>query len=286
MAAFEGNKAETATIVPVINAFKTAHQLTDVTVVADAGMIAEANLVALQAAGLSFILGARIPYLPDVVREWRDKHPDEVVPDGLVLTQPWPSTSAEKARRIPDRVIHYQFRHDRARRTRRGIDEQVRKAERAVDGHAPVKRNRYIQLSGATKSVNRTLEAKTRALAGWKGYTTNLVGQPAAFVIDAYHQLWRIEKAFRMSKYDLQARPIYHRTRDSIEAHLTVVFAAMAVSHWIEHQTGWSIKKFVRSARRYRTVTIQAGNHTLTAAEPPPADLAEALAKVHDLCAH
>src|SRR6476620_9151289 len=286
VAAFEGNKAETATIVPVINAFKTAHQLTDVTVVADAGMIAEANLVALQAAGLSFILGARSLYVPYVVREWRDKHPDEVVPDGLVLTQPWPLTSAEKARRIPDRVIHYQFRHDRARRTRRGIDEQVRKAERAVDGHAPVKRNRYIQLSGATKSVNRTLEAKTRALAGWKGYTTNLVGQPAAFVIDAYHQLWRIEKAFRMSKHDLQARPIYHRTRGSIEAHLSVICAAMAVSHWIERQTGWSIKKFVRTARRYRTVTIQAGNHTLTAAEPPPGDLAQALAKIHHLRAH
>ena len=75
--AFEGNKAETATMLPVINAFKAAHQLTDVTVVADAGMISEANQVALQAAGLSFILGTRIPYLPDVVREWRDKHPDE-----------------------------------------------------------------------------------------------------------------------------------------------------------------------------------------------------------------
>jgi len=202
------------------------------------------------------------------------------------LTQPWPSTSAEKARGIPDRVIHYQYRHDRARRTLRGIDEQVAKAERAVDGHAPVKRNRYIQLSGATKSVNRTLEAKTRTLAGWKGYTTNLTTEPAQFVIDAYHQLWRIEKAFRMSKHDLQARPIYHRTRDSIDAHLNVVFAAMAVSHWIEHQTGWSIKKFVRSARRYRTVTIQAGNQTLTAAEAPPADLAEALAKIHGLRAH
>ena len=205
VAAFEGNKAETATMVPVINAFKTAHQLTDVTVVADAGMISEANQVALQAPGLSFILGTRIPYLPDVVREWRGKHPDEAIPDGLVLTQPWPSTSAEKARGIPDRLIHYQYRHDRARRTLRGIDEQVAKAQRAVDGHAPVKRNRYIQLSGATKSVNRQLEAKTRALAGWKGYTTNLVGQPPAFVIDAYHQLWRIEKAFRMSKHDLQA---------------------------------------------------------------------------------
>jgi hypothetical protein len=279
--AFEGNKAETATMVPVINAFKAAHQLTDVTVVADAGMISEANQVALQAAGLSYILGARIPFLPDVVREWRDTHPDEAIPDQLVLTQPWPATSSEKARGIPDRVTHYQFRHDRARRSLRGIDEQVAKAQRAVDGTAPVKRNRFIKLTGATKSVNRDLEAKTRALAGWKGYTTNLVGQSSGFVIDAYHQLWRIEKAFRMSKHDLQARPIYHRTRDSIEAHLTIVFAAMAVSHWIEHQTGWSIKKFVRTARRYRTVTIQAGKQTLTAAEPPPDDLAETLARIH-----
>ncbi len=278
--AFEGNKAETATMLPVINAFKAAHQLTDVTVVADAGMISEANQVALQAAQLSFVLGTRIPQLPDVVREWRDQHPGEAIPDGLVLTQPWPSTSAEKARGIPDRVIHYQYRCDRARRTLRGIDEQVRKAERAVEGHAPVKRNRYIQLSGATKSVNRTLEAKTRALAGWKGYTTNLVNQPATFVIDAYHQLWHIEKAFRMSKHDLQARPIYHHLRESIEAHLSIVVAAMAVSHYIEAQTGWSIKKFVRTARRYRTVKIKAGRQIITAADPLSDDLRDAIANI------
>jgi DDE family transposase len=286
VAAFEGNKAETATMLPVLREFMAAHQLSDVTVIADAGMISEANQVALQAAGLSFILGARIPYLPDVVREWGARHPDEAIPDGLVLTQPWPSTSSEKARGIPDRVIHYQYRHDRARRTLRGIDEQVAKAERAVNGKAPVKRNRYIQLTGATKSVNRRLEAKTRALAGWKGYTTNLVGQPAQFAIDAYHQLWRIERSFRMSKHDLQARPIYHHTRQSIEAHLTIVFAALAVSHWIEHQTGWRIKKFVRTARRYRTVTIQAGRQTLTAAESLPDDLAEALTTIGGGGAH
>ena len=64
-----------------------------------------------------------------------------------------------------------------------------------------------------TKSVNREMEAKTDALTGWKGYTTNHTGQSADFVIGVYHQLWRIEKAFRMSKHDLAARPIYHRTR-------------------------------------------------------------------------
>ena len=185
--AFEGNKAETATMLPVINAFKAAHQLSDVTVVAAAGMISEANHTAIAVAGLSFILGTKIAYLPDVVREWRDIHPSKEIPDGQVLTQPWPATSAEKARGIPDRVVYYQYRHDRARRTLRGIDEQVTEAEYAVAGKAPVKRNRYINLTGATKSVNRDLEAKTRALAGWKGYTTNLTGQSGQFVIDAYH---------------------------------------------------------------------------------------------------
>jgi len=274
--AFEGNKAETATMLPVINAFKAAYQLQDVTVVADAAMVSQANQTAIEAAGLKFILGTRLTYVPQVIAEWRDKHPGQEIPDGQVFTQPWPATSAEKARGIPDRVIYYQYRHDRARRTVRGIDEQVAKAEKAVAGTAPVKRNRFIKLSGATKTVNRDLEAKARALAGIKGYTTNLVDQSAQFVIDAYHQLWRIEKSFRMSKHDLQARPIYHHKRQSIEAHLTIVFAALAVSHWIECQTGWSIRKFVQTTRRYRTVRIRVGRQTLTAAEPLPDDLTEA----------
>ena len=108
----------------------------------------------------------------------------------------------------------------------------------------------------------------------------------STFVIDAYHQLWRIEKSFRMSKHDLQARPIYHHLRDSIEAHLSIVVAAMAVSHHIGTQTGWSIKKFVRTARRYRTVKIQAGNQTLTAADPLPDDLRSALLKIRAERAH
>jgi transposase len=165
-------------------------------------------------------------------------------------------------------VIYYQYKADRARRTLRGIDEQIAKAEKAVAGKTAVKRNRFVRLTGATKTVNRTLEDKARSLAGLKGYVTNLdpaAGATAEFVINAYHRLFQIEKSFRMSKHDLQARPIYHHKRESIEAHLTIVFAALAVGRWIEDTTGWSIKKFVRTARRYRTIQIQAGQHTLTA---------------------
>ncbi len=83
-----------------------------------------------------------------------------------------------------------------------------------------------------------------------------------------------------MSKHDLQARPIYHHLRDSIEAHLSIVVAATAVGHYIEAQTGWNIKKFVRTTRRYRTVKIKAGRQILTAADPLPDDLREALTRI------
>jgi hypothetical protein len=138
----------------------------------------------------------------------------------------------------------------------------------------------------AEKSVDRALETRHRGLAGLEGYTTNLTGVTAQFVIDAYHQLWHVEKAFRMSKHDLQARPIYHHKRESIDAHLTIVFAALAVGHWIEDRTGWSIKRFVQTARRCRTVEIRAGNQTLTAADPLPADLRAAIAEINSPRAH
>jgi hypothetical protein len=284
VSAFEGNRAETKTMLPVIESFMTAHDLPDVTVVADAGMISEANQKAIEAAGLSFILGMRIPHVPYVVSQWRREHPGEQIPDGHVFTQPWPA-GPNGGRR--DQVIYYQYRHDRGRRTLRGIDEQVRKAEQAVAGNAPVKRNRFIQLAGGTKTVNRDLEEKARALAGLKGYVTNLSACPdgtpvtAEFVIGSCHQLFEIEKSFRMAKSDLQARPVYHHLRDSIEAHLTVVFAALAVGRWIERQTGWSIRKFVKTARRYRTIQIQAGTRTITAADPVPDELRKALGCIH-----
>ena len=115
------------------------------------------------------------------------------------------------------------------------------------------------------------------------GYVTNLAacpdGTPVApeFVIGSYHQLLQIEKSLRMSKSDLQARPVYHRKRDSIEAHLTIMLAALAVSRWIEARTSWSIRKFVKTARRYRTIEIQAGRQTLTTADPLSDDLRQAL---------
>jgi hypothetical protein len=68
-------------------------------------------------------------------------------------------------------------------------------------------------------------------------------------VVAAYQDLWRVEESFRMSKSDLQARPVFHRKKDSIDAHLTIVFAALAVARYLQDRTGVSIKRLVQVLR-------------------------------------
>jgi hypothetical protein len=140
----------------------------------------------------------KIPDVPYQVAQWRREHPAEDIPDGHVFTQPWPAGPSSKRR---DQMIYYQFKADRARRTLRGIDEQMAKTAKAVAGLAPVKRNRFIALDGAVKSVSRELEA--RDLAGLKGYVTNLAACPDGtpvtpeFVIGSYHGVWNIAAPLR-----------------------------------------------------------------------------------------
>jgi hypothetical protein len=148
--AFEGNKAETTTMVPTLQAFMVAHDLPDVTVVADAGMVSTGNQKAIEAAGLSFILGARILDIPNVVKTRREQHPGQDIPDGQVFVQPWPAGPTDARR---DQVIYYQYKSDRARRTLRGIDEQVAKAERVVAGKS---RDRDRDVRGEPEDVSRS----------------------------------------------------------------------------------------------------------------------------------
>ena len=106
-------------------------------------------------------------------------------------------------------------------------------------------------------------------MVGIKGYVTNLSLSDDQ-IISFYHQLWHVEQSFRMSKSDLKARPIFHHKRDSIEAHLTIVLAALAMGKRIESKTGMSIKRFIRTLRPIRSgIVIINGKEYLAEAEIP-----------------
>ncbi|MGO0577659.1 IS1634 family transposase, partial [Ornithinimicrobium panacihumi] len=96
-------------------------------------------------------------------------------------------------------------------------------------------------------------------------------------VVAAYQDLYQVERSFRMVKSDLRARPIFHQLRDSIEAHLTIVFAALAISREAQQRTGASIKKILNTLRPLRTATITVGGHQITAEPELPDEARELL---------
>ena len=69
-----------------------------------------------------------------------------------------------------------------------------------------------------------------------------------------------------MSKHDLRARPVFHHTRDAIEAHLTMVMASLAVARYLQDATGISIKRVIRALKPLQDVTINLNGHHLAAA--------------------
>ena len=219
---FEGNKAETKTLIPVLQSFQQRHGVTDMVVVADAGMLSAGNLNALEDAGFSFIVGSRITKAPYDLAEHFERHGDYFT-DGQILES---SRVMGTGRHARARRIVYQYSFKRHKRDDRAINAMIERAEKIATGQASMRNARFLKVTGATKEVDKALVDRARQLAGLKGYVTNIdkTTMTGANVMGAYHDLWQVEKSFRMAKSDLRARPIFHHHRDSIEAHLTIVF--------------------------------------------------------------
>jgi hypothetical protein len=268
---FEGNKAETRTLIPVLQAFQDRHGVSDMVVVADAGMLSAVNLNSLQDAGFSFIVGSRISKAPYDLAEHFQRHGDYFT-DGQILESSRVMGTGRAAR---TRRIVYQYSFKRRKRDDRAINAMIDRAEKITSGQAAMRNVRFLKVTGATKEIDQKLINRARQLAGLKGYVTNipLDTMTGAAVIAAYHDLWQVELSFRMTKTDLRARPVFHRQRDSIEAHLTIVFAALAISRYLQEQTGVSIKKIVNTLRTVRSATINVNGEQLTLDPeiPPPA---------------
>src|SRR5450756_612012 len=253
-------------------------QQTHMVVVADAGMLSAGNLNALEDVGFSFVVGSRISKAPYDLAEHFTRHGD-CFADGQILESARVMGTGKAAR--PRRVI-YQYKFTRYSHDNRAINAMVTRAEKITTGATPMAKARFVKVTGATKELDQGLIDRARQLAGLKGYVTNL---PATTihgqgVIDAYHDLYPVSYSFRMAKSDLRARPVFHHDRDAIEAHLIVVFAALAIARELQAATGVSLKKLVQTLRPLRTVTIDIDGHTITAKPQLSADAEQILAKL------
>jgi Transposase DDE domain len=163
---FEGNQAETKTIIPVLQAFQKRHGITDLVVVADAGMLSAANLNAIEDAGFSFIVGSRITKAPyDLAEHFTTK--GDYFTDGQILESARTMGQGKAARQ---RRIIYQWRFARSKRDNKNINAMVAKAEKIAEGKAPYSRVRFLKITDETRELNQETVDRARQLAGLKGY--------------------------------------------------------------------------------------------------------------------
>lgn len=236
---FSGNTFEGHTLIPSIKSFIKKHHVEQFVVVADAAMISTENITALRAENINYIVGARLGNLSAELLA--TIHTQLAKEDGKNIRIKTDSgyliCSYSKSRYNKD---SYEF------------EKQIEKAKSLLNQPSKVKRVKYLKSDEKKMELNEALIEKNKKLLGVKGYYTDIEETVADndTIINRYHDLYKIEQAFRVSKSDLETRPIFHFKEEPIKLHMLVCFMALAVSKHIEISSGISIRAFITHCKK------------------------------------
>jgi len=229
---FKGNTFEGNTFLPIILDFKKKHNIKSLTVVADSAMLSKQNLDKLVESGLSYIIAGRLANLKETLINAIDEEIKKE--DGASI-------------RLGNLIVD--FSRKRYVKDKSELEKQVEKAKRYLNAQTEKITNiKYLKNDKVKRSLNQELIDKNIKLLGLKGYTTNLNLENEK-IIAYYHNLFKIEHAFRIAKSDLEARPIYHFKEESIKNHILICFLALAISVYLELKNKKSIASIVETLK-------------------------------------
>lgn len=239
---FEGNKFEGHTILPVVDAFRQRYGLEKMVVIADSGLLSKQNIQQLQSQGYEFILGARIKNEPLPIQS-------------QILSLKLKNGGCATIQKLDGirLVINYseaRGRKDAVNRQRglQKLENQIRRGKLTKANINNRGYNKYLRMDGEVNiSIDHEKFEEDQKWDGLKGYLSNTTLTQEE-IIENYGHLWKIEKAFRVSKNDLKIRPVYHRLQRRIEAHICIAFAAYKVYKELERQL--KIKKSTLSPEK------------------------------------
>jgi len=225
---YQGNIFEGHTLIPFLEKISAKFKLDKPIVVADAGLLSTENIKALEVKEYEYILGARIKNEPDKIRK---QIFDNEFSNGQTICINKSATT---------RLI-VSFSEKRAAKDQHNRNRGLQRLEKQINAGKLTKSNinnrgynKYLKMEGEISIQIDYEKFNTDAIwDGLKGYITNtkLTNDQ---VIDNYKSLWNIERAFRMSKTDLRIRPIYHRLKSRIEAHICISFTAYCIYKELE----------------------------------------------------
>ncbi len=269
---YAGNTFEGHTLIPSLVEFKKKHNVETLTVVADAAMISMANVEALIRNNINYIVGARVSNLPQETIQ-------EISKSLKMIDQASYRVTTDRG------ILICYFSKKRYWKNKHEMEEQLAKAMKYQGKVDTLPRKiKFLKNSDKTKTIiNEELIEKTTLLLGIKGYYTNLDKESNETIIHQYHNLWHVEKSFRMAKSDLQTRPIYHVKNKAIQSHLLICFMALAVGTYLELTTKKSLQKILKLTKEAVDVKIRdkITGEIITIQPEISTELQELLQKLH-----
>ena len=225
---FEGKLFEGDTLIPVIDKLTKKFNLARPIIVADAGLLTKANMDTLAGLGYTYIIGARAKSEKTIIKneilslQLNDGETKVIhKTDGNRLIISYSEKRAKKDE------------HNRKRGLNR-LEKQVKSGKLTKQNINHKGYNKYLRMKGKVEiEIDYDKYNADKRWDGLKGYITNTTLSPST-ILEQYKNLWHIEKAFRMSKSDLRIRPIYHRLKKRIEAHICLSFAAYSIYKELE----------------------------------------------------
>lgn len=233
---FEGNTFEGHTLIPVLEKYIERFNIEKPIVIADSGLLSISNIEQLLEHGYGFIIGARI------------KNENKVI-TGKILALELTDGQLACIDKGNGLKLHISYSEKRAKKDRYNRERGVKKLEKQINTGKLTKANinnrgynKFLKLEGQINiSLDRKKLESDKKWDGLKGYLTN-TDLNSSQVISNYNNLWKIEKAFRISKTDLRIRPVFHRLRNRIEAHICISFMAYLVYKELERALSQSEK--------------------------------------------
>jgi transposase len=225
---FEGDTYEGHTLIPFLEKISKKFNLSKPIIVADAGLLSNENIKALQEQGYEYIIGGRLKNEPQKIK---DLILSKQISDGKLI-----QIKKQEDTRL---VITYSIKRatkDQFNRKRglKRLEKQIKTGKLTKSNINNRGYNKYLKMKGeVTIEIDYDKFDKDNEWDGLKGYVTNSKLSNKQ-IVENYKNLWHIEKAFRMSKTDLRIRPIYHRIRDRIEAHICISFTAYSIYKELE----------------------------------------------------
>lgn len=245
---FSGNTFEGKTMLEVLKNFIKINSVARPVVVADAAMLSHQNIQELVKEGYSYIVGAR---LGNMTWKMIDKISSKIKPtDGKIIRE-----------KTKEGDLIVQFSQKRYNKDKHEFEKQLERAKESIEKSASAKNVKFVKPKNKNNEyiLNNELIEKARKLLGLKGYYTNIqkseLSNPE--IIERYHDLWQIEKSFRITKSDLATRPVFHHNSRSVKSHILICFTALMMSKYLELATGYSIRRITDAIKEIKEVVMQ-----------------------------